>query len=95
MQDNITAATRLIHDAVEADARLVLLPEYWAFMGMHEQDKVGLAKSPDAALMSEFMAQQAREHGIYLIGGTIPIIPSASPEMNKETQIYSLVSSFN
>ena len=80
VQDNITTATRLIHNAVEAGAKLVLLPEYWAFMGLHEQDKVNLAKSPDAQLMSEFMAQQAREQGIYLIGGTIPI---TSPETKK------------
>lgn len=80
LQDNIATATRLIQDAVVAGAKLVLLPEYWAIMGMSEQDKVALAKTPDAALMPEFMSQQAKKHGIYLIGGTIPI---TSPDINK------------
>jgi nitrilase len=89
LQDNITTATRLIQEAVAASAKLVLLPEYWAIMGMREQDKVDLAKSPDAQLMQKFMIQQAREHGIYLIGGTIPI---TSPETNK---VYNSTLVFN
>lgn len=80
LQGNMDTAARLINDAVAANAKLILLPEYWAIMGMHEQDKVDLAKSSDAQRMTEFMAKQAREHGIYLIGGTIPII---SPDANK------------
>jgi nitrilase len=89
LQDNIATATRLIQEAVTAGANLVLLPEYWAIMGMREQDKVDLAKSPDAKLMPEFMSQQARMHGIYLIGGTIPI---TSPETNK---VYNSTLVFN
>jgi len=90
LQDNIATATRLIHDAVVAGANLVLLPEYWSMMGMHEQDKVQLANNPDAArLMCEFMAQQAHHHGIYLIGGTIPL---QSPEVNK---VYNSTLVFN
>ncbi|PRC94854.1 carbon-nitrogen hydrolase family protein [Solimicrobium silvestre] len=80
LHDNINTATRLIDEAVAAGAKLVLLPEYWPVMGMHEQDKTRLAQSPDAALMTEFMAEQARSHGIYLIGGTIPC---PSPEVDK------------
>lgn len=88
-QDNIATAMRLIHDAVSAGAKLVLLPEYWAIMGMQDQDKVRLTQSPDAHLMAEFMAQQARHHGIYLVGGTVPLI---SPDSNK---VYNSTLVFN
>ncbi len=77
---NLKTAQRLIEEAVETGAQLVLLPEYWPLMGMHEQDKTRLAQGPDAAVMQEFMAQQARSHGIYLIGGTVPLI---TPQNNK------------
>jgi deaminated glutathione amidase len=89
LQDNIATATELIQEAVAAGSKLVLLPEYWALMGMQEQDKVHLAHSAEAYLMSEFMAQQARQHGIYLIGGTIPI---TSPQADK---IYNSTLAFN
>jgi nitrilase len=80
LQDNIATATRLIHDAVKAGAKLLLLPEYWPIMGMHEQDKTILARSPEAALMTRFLSEQARTHGVFLIGGTVPL---ESPESNK------------
>jgi len=80
LQDNIVVATRLINDAATAGAKLVLLPEYWPIMGMHEQDKTRLAQSPEAILMTRFLAQQALAHQIYLIGGTVPLV---SPESNK------------
>jgi len=80
LQDNIAVAAGLIQSAVDAGARLLLLPEYWPIMGMHEQDKTRLAAGPEAASMTAFMAQQARQHGIYLIGGTVPL---TSPEADK------------
>ena len=80
LDGNINTARRLIGEAVAQGAKLVLLPEYWPLMGMHEQDKTHLAASPKAAYMVEFMAEQARSHGIYLIGGTVPLV---SPETNK------------
>lgn len=80
LQDNIAAAQRLINQAVIKGAKLVLLPEYWSIMGIHEQDKNRLARSSEAASMQEFLAQQAKLHGIYVIGGTIPI---ASPDADK------------
>lgn len=80
LQDNIANAARLIREAVEADAKLLLLPEYWPIMGMHEQDKTRLAQSQEASGMIDFMANQALSHGVYLIGGTVPI---TSPETGK------------
>lgn len=79
LQENISTATRLIQQAVTAGAKLVLLPEYWALMGK-EHDKHVLAHSPDAAVMQDFMAQQAQQHAVYLIGGTVPI---SAPERDK------------
>jgi nitrilase len=80
LKDNIVTATRLISEAARAGAKLLLLPEYWPIMGMHEQDKTRLAQSPDAATMTAFLAEQARKYGVYLIGGTVPL---ESPESNK------------
>jgi deaminated glutathione amidase len=80
LKDNIATATRLINAAATAGAKLLLLPEYWPIMGMHEQDKARLAQSADAASMTTFLSQQAKQHGVCLIGGTVPL---ESPESNK------------
>lgn len=80
LQANMATAGRLIAAACDGGAKLVLLPEYWPIMGLQEQDKNRLAHSPEADAMRVFMAQQARTHGIYLIGGSVPLI---SPQDDK------------
>lgn len=64
---------RLVAEAVSAGARLILLPEYWAIMGIKDSDKVACAETPGAGPIQQFMAALAREHAIWLIGGTLPL----------------------
>ena len=37
---NLATARKLVAQAAQAGAELVLLPEYWAIMGMTDHDKV-------------------------------------------------------
>ena len=70
---NIATARRLVAEAAEAGARLVLLPEYWAIMGHKDSDKVERAEAPGIGPIQECMANLAREHGVWLLGGTLPL----------------------
>ena len=78
--ENLATARRLVAQAASEGAMLVVLPEYWAIMGQHETDKLGHAEQPGSGPIQDGMAQMAREHGIWLIGGTLPL---ASPEAGK------------
>jgi predicted amidohydrolase len=78
--DNIATARRLIGQAADAGAQLVLLPEYWAIMGLSDTDKVAQAEPLGSGTIQDFMAGMAREYGIWLIGGTLPL---ASPDAGK------------
>lgn len=72
--ENMASARQLVAQAASQGATLVVLPEYWAIMGMQETDKVGLAEVADAGgMLQEFMATLAREFGVWLIGGTLPL----------------------
>jgi predicted amidohydrolase len=88
LQDNIATAKRLIQSAADAGAGMVLLPEYWPIMGMHEQDKTRLAQSAEAADMTAFMADRARTHRIYLIGGTVPLTSPESGKVFNSTLVF-------
>jgi len=70
---NLACAGRLIEQATRAGARLVALPENFALLGRREQDKLAVAESDGAGPIQDFLAQTARRHGIYLVGGTIPL----------------------
>ena len=70
---NMQTVARLVREASQEGAQLVVLPEYWAILGLHETDKVAHAEAPGQGPLQEFMASLAREHGVWLLGGTIPL----------------------
>jgi deaminated glutathione amidase len=86
--ENLASARRLLPEAAATGADLVALPEYWPIMGMSDTDKVAHAERPGAGLIQEFMAQQAREHGIWLIGGTLPLVSSDVGKVLNTTLVY-------
>jgi nitrilase len=70
---NMQRAAQRIGEAADAGARMVLLPEYWSVLGRHETDKLAHAEDPGVGPLQDFMADAARKHNIWLIGGTIPL----------------------
>jgi nitrilase len=59
---------------------MVLLPEYWPLLGMTDTDKLSHAEQPGDGPLQQFMSSMAKQYGLWLIGGTIPL---ASPEPGK------------
>ena len=76
--ENIATASQLVARAARGGAMLVSLPEYWPLLGMHERDKLAHAETPGTGPIQASMASMAARHGIWLIGGTLPLV-SAEP----------------
>jgi nitrilase len=80
---NLAMAGELVAAAAAGGAQLVLLPEYFCFMGHHENDKVALRETPGHGPIQQFLADAARAHGVWIIGGTLPLVaPEASRVLN-------------
>ncbi len=77
LEENIVTARSLIAQAAEQGAQLVLLPEYWAGMG---RDLMDYAEVLHNGPIQRFMSDMARQHQLWLIGGTLPL---SSPEVGK------------
>jgi nitrilase len=75
---NLLEAARLIQDAAECGAGLVVLPENFAFMGKHIQDVLHLREPDGKGRLQDFLAETAAKLGVWLVGGTIPL-QAASP----------------
>ncbi len=86
--DNLATARRLVAQAAAAGAQLVVLPEYWAIMGKQETDKLAHAEQPGSGPIQDGMAQMARQHGIWLIGGTLPLISGEEGKVLNTTLVY-------
>jgi deaminated glutathione amidase len=89
VDQNFAAARRLIAEAVQQGAQLVLLPEYWPIMGMQESDKVAYAEQLDAGPIQAFMAGIAREYRIWLVGGTLPMVASEANKVLNTMMVYN------
>ena len=76
---NLSEARRLIGMAAEQGARLVVLPEFFAIMGLSETDKVAVREQPGSGVIQSFLGEAARKHKIWLVGGSIPLAAS-TPE---------------
>jgi nitrilase len=70
---NLLEADKLIGEAAKAGAKLVALPENFAIMGMHELDKIQVREQDGHGPIQDFLSQAAKNHGVWIVGGTIPI----------------------
>jgi len=70
---NLDTAATLIAQAAADGAQLVALPEYFCLMGHADTDKLAHAEAPGDGPIQRFLAEQAKAHGLWLIGGTLPI----------------------
>ena len=71
--DNLAAARRLVARAAHEGAQLVALPEYFCVMGQTDRDKLEVAEQAAAGPIQQTLADLACEHGVWLIGGTLPL----------------------
>lgn len=70
---NLDLARDLVAAAADAGAKLVLLPEYFGILGARAADKVHARERDGDGPQQTFLASAAREHGIVLIGGSVPL----------------------
>ena len=70
---NLEAAARLIAQAAREGAELAALPEYFCLMGQRDDDKLRIAERPGTGPIQAFLSAQAKQHGLWLIGGTLPL----------------------
>jgi nitrilase len=70
---NREAAARWVAQAADAGARLVALPEYFCLLGRRDTDKLALAEAPGQGPIQDFLAETALRHGVWLVGGTLPV----------------------
>ena len=71
--ENLRASERLVAEAAGQGARLVLLPEYFGIFGSRTTAKVAAREADGDGPQQNALARMAREHGIWVIGGTVPI----------------------
>jgi len=86
---NLIEVERVIRDAAEAGARLVVLPENFAFMGRRDGDQIGIAEPDGDGPLQTFLANLAAQLGIWLVGGTIPLQSSTPSRVRAASLVFN------
>jgi len=70
---NLLQAESLLAQAAEAGASLAVLPENFAMLGAKDSDRLAHAEAEGDGPLQEWLADQARRHSMWIVGGTLPI----------------------
>ncbi len=88
VEGNLNEARRLITQAAKQGAKLVVLPEFFAIMGMNEQDKIDVREQPGTGPIQTFLSDTARENNIWLVGGSIPLAASVPDKVINSCLVF-------
>jgi predicted amidohydrolase len=85
---NLSEARRLIENAVAQGAKMVVLPEYFSVMGMQEEDMVRAREQVGSGVVQSFLADMARKHRIWVVGGSIPLVGDAPNKYRNSCLVF-------
>ena len=85
---NLLETERLVSEAAECGAGLVVLPENFAFMGKRDQDQLALCEKDGGGPLQDFLSRTARKYGVWLVGGTIPMTAREEGKVRAACLLY-------
>jgi predicted amidohydrolase len=86
---NLDTARRWIDEAVRQGATLVVLPEYFPIIGAADEERVRAAEADGEGPVQHFLSESAAHHGIWLVGGSIPLRSALPGKMMNSSVVYS------
>jgi len=88
VRQNLAQAHALIGEAARQGAQLVALPEYFAIMSGDERAKVVVREVDGDGPIQAFLSATAREFGVWLVGGTVPLVARDDNKVRNACLVY-------
>lgn len=86
---NLAMARQLLERAAAQGAELAVLPEYFCVMGLKDTDKLAVQEVPGEGPIQDFLARSARELGLWMVGGTVPLGASDRQHVRNSSLVYA------
>ena len=80
VETNLARADALLGEAAAQGAVIAGLPEYFCILGRRDADKVAVREPDGKGPIQQFLADAAKRHKLWLVGGTVPL---ESPDPGK------------
>ncbi|MDM4766940.1 carbon-nitrogen hydrolase family protein [Pelomonas sp. SE-A7] len=90
LHHNLARARHWLEQAAAGGAQLALLPEYFCLMGQQDDDKLRIAETfgDTSAPIQAMLSKTARELGLWLIGGTLPLRTPNPAKVRNSCLVY-------
>ncbi len=85
---NLEAAHALLRQAAHQGAELAVLPEYFCLMGQRDEDKLQVQEQAGSGPVQDFLAAAARELGLWIVGGTLPLRSEDPMRVRNASLVY-------
>ena len=86
---NLRAAHALLAQAASAGAELAVLPEYFCLLGQRDTDKLAVQEPFGGGAIQRFLADTARELGLWIVGGTLPLTTPDPARVRNSSLVYA------
>lgn len=88
VESNLDEASRLLQEAAEKGAKLVVLPEYFPLISDDETAKLQHKEVFGTGPLQIFLAEHARKYGFWLVGGTIPLATEQADKVSSSCLLH-------
>src|SRR5690554_111603 len=78
--DNLVQARQLLEQAAAQGAQLAVLPENFAAFGRINAAQIASLEAQQQGPILAWLEQAARELGIWIVGGTVPLLPEGQDQ---------------
>ncbi|HEY0825365.1 MAG TPA: nitrilase-related carbon-nitrogen hydrolase, partial [Ramlibacter sp.] len=86
---NLESARALLAKAANQGAELAVLPEYFCLMGQRDRDKLAVREAFGSGRVQSFLAQQARDLRMWIVGGTLPLVAESDAHVRNSSLAFS------
>lgn len=85
---NLATAGRFVAEAAAQGAQLVALPEYFPIIGGSDADRLAVREMEGRGPIQGFLAETAERHGIWLVGGSIPLMANDRTKLRNSCLVF-------
>ncbi|MFA7278808.1 MAG: carbon-nitrogen hydrolase family protein [Sterolibacterium sp.] len=85
---NLSTAEQLIRQAATEGAQLIALPEYFPLIGASDSERLAAREADAQGPIQSFLSEIARELGIWLVGGSLPLSADDPTKLRNSCLVY-------
>jgi nitrilase len=86
---NLMETSRLIREAAQQGAEMVVLPESFALMAMHESENIDLAEEQGDGHIQDTIRQCAIDNKVWIVAGSIPLKSDDSEKASAASLMFN------